>query len=290
MITAKAEKLLDTLQKQYKLDLEGLISSIHSYNTDFNENKFREAFAFAAIAHDGQTRKQEGLPYIIHPFETAKILTQIHADEPTLIAALLHDVPEDTPYTLEQIESRFGKQVAYMVEGITKLSKVHYRHDMQQREIESMKKLFIHVAEDPRTMLIKLADRLHNMRTLEYMDVPEKRLRKARETLEIFTPIAKLLGIKELQAELEDLCFLNLYPEDYAKLKAKVQESRKENSKYLDRMIEDTEKALKEQKIDAIVYSFQENLYHTFKRLRLENTPIEELDVTFSINIIASTN
>lgn len=286
MIAAKAEKLLETLKKNYQLDLEGLIKSIYSYNPEFNENRFREAFAFAAIAHDGQTRKQENLPYIIHPFETAKILTQIHADEPTLIAALLHDVPEDTPYTLEQIESRFGKQVAYMVEGITKLSKVHYRHDMQQREIESMKKLFIHVAEDPRTMLIKLADRLHNMRTLEYMDIPEKRLRKARETLEIFTPIAKLLGIKELQAELEDLCFLNLYPEDYAKLKAKVQETRKSHSRYLDHMIEETEKALKAQKIDAIVYSYQENLYHTYKRLRLENTAIDDLEVTFSVNVI----
>src|ERR1700694_4073180 len=119
MLTAKAEKIVETLEKKYKVDLDGLVEAIKSYNPDFNEEKFREAFAFAAIAHDGQTRKQEGLPYIIHPFETAKILTQIHADEPTLIAALLHDVPEDTPYTLEQIESRFGKQVAYMVEGIT---------------------------------------------------------------------------------------------------------------------------------------------------------------------------
>ncbi len=286
MLAVKVEKLLETLEKKYKVDLDGLITTIESYNPDFDEQKFREAFIFAAIAHDGQVRKQENLPYIIHPFETAKILTQIHADEPTLIAALLHDVPEDTDYTLEQIEARFGKQVAYMVEGITKLSKVHYRHDMQQRDIESMKKLFIHVAEDPRTMLIKLADRLHNMRTLEYMDVPEKRLRKARETLEIFTPIANLLGIKELQSELEDLCFLNLYPEDYAKLKAKNQLSRKNNAKYLDRMIEDTERELKEHKIDAIIYSYQENLYSTYKRMRQDNRSIDELEVTLLINII----
>jgi GTP pyrophosphokinase len=233
MLAAKAEKLLDTLQKQYKLDLDGLIKSIQKYNPDFNQNKFREAFAFAAIAHDGQTRKEENLPYIIHPFETVKILSQIHADESTLIAALLHDVPEDTSCSIEQIEANFGKEVAYMVEGITKLSKVHYHNDMQQREIESMKKLFIHVAEDPRTMLIKLADRLHNMRTLSYMDVPEKRLRKARETLEVFTPIAKLLGIKDLQSELEDLCFFYLFPEDYAKLKDKVQESGKAHASRL---------------------------------------------------------
>jgi GTP pyrophosphokinase len=283
-----AEELLEMLEKKYRLDLDSLMNTVKSYNPEFNEHKFREAFIFAAIAHDGQTRKQENLPYIVHPFETAKILTQIHADEPTLIAALLHDVPEDTVYTLEQIEARFGKQIAYMVEGITKLSKVHYRHDMQQREVESMKKLFIHVAEDPRTMLIKLADRLHNMRTLEYMDITEKRLRKARETLEIFTPIANLLGIKELQAELEDLCFINLYPQDYAKLKEKVQQEKKDHAKDMEKMISDTERELKESKIDAIVYSYQENLYRTYNRLKRENKKIEEIEVTFLINVIVN--
>ncbi|MCC6643585.1 HD domain-containing protein [Candidatus Peregrinibacteria bacterium] len=285
MIT-KAVKILDILEKKYKLNLDGLIESIKSYNKDFNEHRFREAFAFAALAHDGQTRKQDNIPYIIHPFETAKILTQLHADETTLIASLLHDVPEDTEFTLEQIEHKFGKQVSYMVEGITKLSKVHYRHDMQQREIESMKKLFIHVAEDPRTMLIKLADRLHNMRTLEYMDNPDKRLRKARETLEIFTPIANLLGIKELQAELEDLCFINLFPEDYTRVKEAVQKQRKIHAKDLEKMILQTEAALSAEKIDAIVYAYQENLYQTYSRLKRENRTIEDLEITYQINVI----
>ncbi len=284
----RGQDLLEILEKKHQIDLEGLIDTIKGYNPEFDESKFREAFIFAAVAHEGQTRKQVDVPYIVHPFETAKILTQIHADEPTLIASLLHDVPEDTTYTLEQIEAHFGKQVAYMVEGITKLSKVHYRHDMQQREVESMKKLFIHVAEDPRTMLIKLADRLHNMRTLEYMDVPEKRLRKARETLEVFTPIANLLGIKELQAELEDLCFINLYPEDYAKLKERVQQERKDHAKDMEKMITDTEKALKDNKIDAIVYSYQENLYRTYNRLKREKKTIDELEVTFLINVIVN--
>jgi len=286
--TNRGQEILETLEKKNKLNLVELIDAVKSYNPEFNEEKFREAFLFAAIAHDGQTRKQESLPYIVHPFETARILTQIHADETTLIAALLHDVPEDTPYTLEQIEARFGKQVAYMVEGITKLSKVHYRHDMQQREVESMKKLFIHVAEDPRTMLIKLADRLHNMRTLEYMDIPEKRLRKARETLEVFTPIANLLGIKELQAELEDLCFINLYPEDYAKLKERVLQEKKDHAKDMEKMISETEKGLKECKLDAIVYSYQENLFRTYNRLKKEDRTIDSLEVTFLINIIVN--
>ena len=282
------QELLESLHKNYQVDLEGLIKTIKGYNPDFNAEKFQQAFEFATLSHEGQERKQKGIPYIVHPFETAKILTQIHADETTLIAALLHDVPEDTSHTLEEIERHFGKQVAYMVEGITKLSKVHYRHDMQQREVESMKRLFIHVAEDPRTMLIKLADRLHNMRTLEYMDVPEKRLRKARETLEIFTPIASLLGIKELQAELEDLCFINLFPKDYAKLRAKLLAAREKFADEQSKMIADTEKELKAHQIDAIVYTFQENLYRTYNRLKRTGKEIEELDATFLINVIVN--
>ncbi|MCC7432107.1 bifunctional (p)ppGpp synthetase/guanosine-3',5'-bis(diphosphate) 3'-pyrophosphohydrolase, partial [Candidatus Peregrinibacteria bacterium] len=285
-MSTRATQIVSVLEKKYHLDIEGLIECVLSYNPKFNAEKFREAFKFAALAHDGQLRKQESLPYILHPFETAKILTQIHADETTLIASLLHDVPEDTNFTLEHIEHKFGKQVAYMVEGITKLSKVHYRNNMETREIESMKKLFIHVAEDPRTMLIKLADRLHNMRTLEYMDKPEKRLRKARETLEIFTPIASLLGIKEIQSELEDLCFVNLFPEDFGKLKKLVLKEQQEKSKELTHMIHEVEKSLKSRHIDAIVYAYQENLYQIYKRLKQENKTIAEHEITLHINII----
>lgn len=285
-MSTRATQIVTVLEKKYHLDIEGLIECVLNYNPKFNAEKFREAFRFAALAHDGQLRKQESLPYILHPFETAKILTQIHADETTLIASLLHDVPEDTNFTLEHIEHKFGKQVAYMVEGITKLSKVHYRNNMETREIESMKKLFIHVAEDPRTMLIKLADRLHNMRTLEYMDKPEKRLRKARETLEIFTPIASLLGIKEIQSELEDLCFVNLYPEDFGKLKKLVLKEQQEKSKELSHMIHEVEKSLKSRHIDAIVYAYQENLYQIYKRLKQENKTIAEHEITLHINII----
>ncbi len=288
-MTTKAQHLVAVLEKKFKIDLDGLVASIKEYNKSFNEHKFLEAFAFAAEAHDGQIRKQQGLPYITHPFETAKILTQIHADETTLIASLLHDVPEDTAFTLEQIEHRFGKQVSYMVEGITKLSKVHYRNDMQQRDIESMKKLFVHMAEDPRTMLIKLADRLHNMRTLEYMDNPEKRLRKARETLEIFTPIANLLGIKDIQAELEDLCFINLYPEDYAKTKEAVQRERKKHAKDVEKMCHQTEEILAEHKIDAIVYAYQENLYQAYNHIRRDKKTFDELELTYQINVIVDT-
>lgn len=276
------------LVKAKLIDLEKLITNIKSYLPDFNEQKFREVFRFAAEAHHGQMRKQEGVPYIVHPFETAKILASLHADETTLIAALLHDVPEDTQASLEQIEEKFGKKIAYLVQGITKLSKVHYRNDMQKREIESLKNLFIHVGEDPRTMIIKLADRLHNMRTLEYMDVPEKRMRKARETLEIFAPIASLLGIKELQAELEDLCFQNLYPEYYKQLKKTVEGAKKAHAAHLNEMLSKIEAILTEKQIDAIVYSQQTNLYPIYKDLTQRNLQIKDYQIKFYINILVS--
>jgi guanosine-3',5'-bis(diphosphate) 3'-pyrophosphohydrolase len=285
--TAKID-IVEQLVKAKLIDLEKLIGTIKSYLPDFNEQKFREVFRFAAEAHHGQMRKQEGVPYIVHPFETAKILASLHADEITLTAALLHDVPEDTQASLDQIEQKFGKKVAYLVQGITKLSKVHYRNDMQKREIESLKNLFIHVGEDPRTMIIKLADRLHNMRTLEYMDVPEKRMRKARETLEIFAPIASLLGIKELQAELEDLCFQNLYPEYYQQLKSTVEEAKKAHTKDLNEILSKVENILSEKQIDAIVYSQQTNLYPIYKDLIQRNLQIKDYQIKFYINILVS--
>ncbi|MBD3270756.1 RelA/SpoT family protein [Candidatus Peregrinibacteria bacterium] len=285
----KENELVKKLIKDHGVQLDDLIMKIKSYLPDFNEDKFREAFAFAAVAHDGQMRKQAGVPYIVHPFETVKILTNIHADETTLIAALMHDVPEDTEYTLDEIEKRFGKKVAYLVEGITKLSKVHYRHDMQKREVESLKKLFIHVAQDPRTMLIKLADRLHNMRTLEYMDVPEKRIRKARETLEIFAPIASLLGIKEIQAELEDLCFKNLFPDLYYELRDKVAEDRGNNKKHQEEILQTVEKELGDIGIDAIVYSQERNLYEIYKFLSRERKSVQDYESRFQISILVTT-
>ncbi|MGL5831431.1 MAG: RelA/SpoT family protein [Candidatus Altimarinota bacterium] len=280
--------IVKQLVKAKLIDLEKLIDTVKSYMPDFNEQKFRDVFRFAAEAHHGQMRKQEGVPYIIHPFETAKILASLHADETTLIAALLHDVPEDTQATLEQIEQKFGKKVAYLVQGITKLSKVHYRNDMQKREVESLKNLFIHVGEDPRTMIIKLADRLHNMRTLEYMDVPEKRMRKARETLEIFAPIASLLGIKELQAELEDLCFQNLYPEYYTQLKETVETAKKAHAPLLNEMLAKIEDVLSEKEIDAIVYSQQTNLYPIYKDLTQRDLQIKDYQIKFFVNILVS--
>lgn len=277
--------LFRTLEKDYGVNPLLLSRDIKRYMPDFHESKFLKAFEFAARAHDGQIRKS-GAPYILHPFETVRILTSLHVDEDTLIAALLHDVPEDTPHTIEEIDSKFGKKIAFLVEGITKLSKVHYQHDMASRQIDSLKKLFLHTAQDPRIILIKLADRLHNMRTLHYIEKEEKRIRISRETLEIFVPIANLLGIEELKSELEDLCFRYLYPADYELLDERMKNSRKRNKAIMDRTIETLEKVFKEHKIDATIYGRLRKLYAIYKRVTGDLSNLQEYENSIALRII----
>lgn len=289
MGTTSDQILLQQLQKEHGLDPESLMKDIKRYLKEFNEKKFLKAYRFAAVAHDSQERKS-GEPYIIHPYEAMRILTSLHVDEDTLIAALLHDVPEDTDFTIGDIESRFGKKVAFLVEGITKLSKVHYQNDMATRQVESLKKLFIHTAEDPRIILIKLADRLHNMRTLHFVENPEKRERIARETLEIFVPIANLLGIDELKSELEDLCFRALYPEDYELLADRMRLNRERNLKALDKTISMVGKELKDQGIEASVMGRMRNLYSIYKRVTADDTRMEEFDKQIALRILVMNN
>ncbi len=281
-----SKESLQKLVEKNILDPKSLIIQIKGYMPNFDDQKFLEALEFAAMAHQGQMRKQIGVPYIVHPFETTKILVNLHADETTLIASLLHDVPEDTEHSLKEIASRFGPKVAYLVEGITKLSKVHYRNDMLQRDVETLQKLFVHIAEDPRTILIKLADRLHNMCTLEFMENPEKRIRKARETLEIFGPIAGLLGIRELQTELEELCFINLFPKQYTELKKLVEQSRKASQKELEQSIEEVKKVLKENGMNAVVYSKYPTIYSIFKSLTQNGKNLNDYEQRFRFDII----
>lgn len=281
----KNELLVKTLEQNHEVYLDILIRDIRHYMADLNEHKFRRAFHFAAVAHDGQLRK-DSTPYIIHPIEAARILISLHVDEDTLIAALLHDVPEDTPHTIEEIEHKFGKKVAFLVDGITKLSKVHYQHDMAKRQIESLKKLFIHTAQDPRIILIKLADRLHNMRTLHYLDKPEKQLRIARETFEIFVPIANLLGIQEIKSELEDLCFKYLFPDEYENLSDRTKRNREKNQKIMEETVQTVEQELRRQKIFATVYGRQRNLYSVYKKIVFQGKRFDDFDDTIALRIL----
>ena len=207
------------------------IFSLLSNPTDKDKELIRKAYNFAVIAHTGHERKN-GEPYLNHLFATAQTLAELGMGPITISAGLLHDAIEDTNVKPEDIEKEFGKEILFLVEGVTKLG--HIKYHKSSRHNESLRKLFVAMSQDIRVLIIKLCDRLHNMRTLEHVD-KEKQLRIATETLEIYAPIAYRLGIKKLQRELEDLAFSYVYPEDFKKVKKLSKIKRVEQEAHLNK-------------------------------------------------------
>ena len=241
------------------------------------------AYEFAAKAHQGQKRKS-GESYLQHPLQTALTLAQIKAEPDVIIAGLLHDVPEDTGENLKEIEKQFGKDVADMVEGITKVGKIKYRGI--ERHAESLKKMFIAMAADIRVILIKFADRLHNLMTLDAL--PEnKRQRIARETLEIYVPIAGLLGIWYFKYQMEDLCFKYLYPEEYKKLEFTYEHEQKlENKQYIKKTKNILMPQLKEAGINFDIQGRFKSLYSIFLKMQKKERKFSDIYDVFALRII----
>ena len=219
---------ISTVEEHYaRIDsmIEHIILATQAYLTDIPSMSVRDeilrAYDYAKEAHCGQFRKS-GEPYVSHPVEAAKILLSLKPDIITLQACLLHDVAEDTTRTIEDIRKEFGDEVAHICEGLCKVSKLKYRGE--ERTIESLRKMFIAMSEDLRVIIVKLADRIHNMRTLSFHPKPEKRQRIALETINIFAPIADRLGIFEYKEILETECFRILYPEDFARINKELEE------------------------------------------------------------------
>lgn len=270
-------------------DLDAVIKSIGVYLPNFDKKRFLSAFNFAERAHKDQFRKDDKTPYIAHPVETVKILITLRADEDTLISALLHDVPEDTKYELQEIQNLFGDKIAFLVDGVTKLSKVHYQNNMPERQVESLKKLLLHSVEDARVVLIKLADRMHNMQTLENIKEPEKRLRIATETLEIYVPLANLLGIRELKSKMEDLCFKQIAPAQYKELKEKMQHNEKKGEANAESFITTITEVLKKEGVkDFKIYGRRKNIYSIFKKLSASGKTINDVDDRIAVNVIVN--
>lgn len=261
-----------------------LSSLLKKESRGLNLNRVKRAFDFADKAHEGQFR-MSGEPYILHPVETAKIAAKLHVDEDTIIAALLHDVPEDTSYTLEDVEKEFGKHVAQLVFALTKLSKVQYKHSMSERQIQSLQRMFIETADDPRVIVIKLSDRLHNMRTLQYLR-PEKQQRIARETLEVFAPLANLFGIFELRYQLEDLCFFYLQPEEYAKIESYVHDHDQKRSAHIERTVKMLEKHLESSKLRVILKGRSKHFYSIYKKMIVEQKLLQDIYDYFALRVI----
>lgn len=240
--------------------------------------RVREAFDFAKSAHEGQFRKS-GEHYIIHPVRVAKILGNLHAEDETIMAALLHDVIEDTKVTADEVKKRFGKTVTYLVDGVTKLSK---------QRIASLEKFFAHSAHDLRVILIKLADRLDNMRTLRFIAKKLKRERIAQETLEIYVPIANLLGIGIFRNELENLCFEFLHPADFADLKQKIDGLIEECNFVLEETSHIVEKELERNFIAAEIIIYKKSLYGIYRKSKIQKNALKNLNNIVAIQIITN--
>lgn len=237
------------------------------------------AYEFVEEAHRGQLRKS-GEPYIIHPLHTAKKLAEMRMDLPTILAGLLHDVPEDTHRTIEDIEKAFGREVATLVAGVTKLGKIKYRG--VDRYTENLRRMFVAMAQDIRVIIIKFADRIHNLETLEYLP-PEKQKRIASESLEIYAPIANRLGIGSLKGEIEDLAFRYAFPEEYAWVSEFAKDTIKHKEKILKSVIKEVKKLTKDAGADLVsVHGRTKHLYSLYRKL-LE----KERDITKIYDLVA---
>lgn len=269
-----------------KQTIDGLVQTVALYAPEADLELMRLAYEYADEAHAGQTRKS-GEPYIIHPLAAAYILAEMRIDPAIVTATLLHDVPEDTDRTLEDIEHNFGSDIASMVSGITKLGKLKYRG--VERYIENLRKMFIAMAEDVRVMIIKFADRTHNLQTLGALP-PQKRYRIALESLEIYAPIASRLGMDEMKGKLEDLSFEFVYPKEYARIKAIRDERLEGKEDYFKQIQKKVTKALAEADVSVTEVQGRNKRLFSFyqKMLRKDNQPAHIYDMV-AIRIIVPT-
>ncbi|HZK84646.1 MAG TPA: bifunctional (p)ppGpp synthetase/guanosine-3',5'-bis(diphosphate) 3'-pyrophosphohydrolase [Desulfosporosinus sp.] len=242
-----------------------------------------KAYHFAEVAHRNQLRNS-GEDYILHPLEVAMILVELEMDEATIAASLLHDVVEDTSYTFADIEKEFGSEIALLVDGVTKLGRIEYKSKMEQ-QVENLRKMFLAMAKDIRVILIKLADRLHNMRTLKYHSV-EKQKEIAQETLEIFAPLANRLGIFRIKWELEDLSFRYLKPEEYYDLVEKIALKRHDREVYISEVIVQLRERLSEVEIYADIAGRPKHFYSIYSKMISQNKELSEIYDLMAIRVV----
>jgi GTP pyrophosphokinase len=254
--------------------IDEIIAAVQKYQPNANVELIRKAYDLAHAAHAGQKRAS-GEEYIIHPLSVARILTQLQIDVVTISAALLHDVVEDTTYTLEQMEEIFGPEVAMLIDGVTKLGRIEYK-SKEEQQLENYRKLFLAMAKDIRVIMIKLADRLHNMRTLRFMR-EDKQKRIAKETIEIYAPLANRLGISSIKWELEDLCLRYLEPETYYDLVESVKQKRKERQVFIQESIEQIHKKLVEAGMKVEISGRAKHFYSIYKKMKRDHKDISEI-------------
>ncbi|NLL73864.1 MAG: bifunctional (p)ppGpp synthetase/guanosine-3',5'-bis(diphosphate) 3'-pyrophosphohydrolase [Clostridiales bacterium] len=261
-----------------------LIDKVVSYHPSADISMLEKAYNLAMTAHKDQLRKS-GEPYIVHPLCVANILAELELDKESIVAGILHDVVEDTDITLEEVAQMFSEEIALLVDGVTKLTKLNYSKDKVEIQAENLRKMFLAMAKDIRVILIKLADRLHNMRTLKYMR-PEKQQEIAKETMDIYAPIAQRLGISKIKVELDDLSLKYLEPQVYKDLAHKISSKKSERQDYIDSVVEDVKSHVDEAGIYAKIEGRIKHFFSIYKKMVNQNKTLEEIYDLFAVRII----
>lgn len=274
------------MSSEQAMTIEQFVEDLRSINEKYDDPIIIKAFEIANRLHDGQMRKS-GEPYIIHPVAVAKILASFGMDKETVVAGVLHDVVEDTEYTREELVEDFNEEIALLVDGVTKLGNIKY-DSKEEMQAENFRKMFLAMSKDIRVLIIKLADRLHNMRTMEFMP-PHKRKEKSAETLEIYAPLAGRLGIYSIKFELEDLAFKYLHSEEYQELSVQVNKRKEERERIVDRLIDEISDELDKSNFHYDVMGRSKHLYSIYKKMTIQHKQLEEIFDLVAVRVIVNT-
>ena len=261
-----------------------LIDCIHRYHPSTDTSMIDKAYKIANDAHKDQRRKS-GEPYIIHPLSVAIILAELELDKETIIAGILHDVVEDTVMTSEDVTKEFGAEVALLVDGVTKLTQLSYENDKVEIQAENLRKMFIAMAKDIRVILIKLADRLHNMRTMQYQS-PYKQIEKSKETMEIYAPIAHRLGISKIKIELDDLSLMYLKPEVYKDLVEKIEIKKSSREQFIQSIVDEVREHIESANIEAKIDGRVKHFFSIYRKMVNKNKTLDQIYDLFAVRII----
>jgi GTP pyrophosphokinase len=273
----------DTTENETAVQLVDVLDAFRLHHREGDVELLRRAYDLAKEAHKGQVRKT-GAPYITHPLAVAKMLAETGLDAPTLAAALLHDTVEDTNVTLEMIRDDFGDEIASLIDGVTKLDRVRYTN-REQAQAATIRKMVVAMAQDVRVLIIKLFDRLHNMRTV-YALREEKQVRVARETLDVYAPLAHRLGVQEIKHELEDRCFSILYPGPQAEIEGKLALLAPEREAFIEKMVTEIAGILSDSNIESTVTGRPKHLYSIYRKMMEQNRPFEDIHDLIGIRVV----
>ena len=271
--------------QEQEVTIHDIIAKKKEHSRKVDTKLIMKAYEYANEKHNGQLRKS-GEPYIVHPLNVAYILADIGLDEATICAALLHDVVEDTDVTQEDIIREFGEEIAQMVAGVTKLSNISFS-SAEEQQVEDYRKMFLAMGKDIRVILIKLADRLHNMRTLKHLK-RDRQIANAKETMDLYAPLANRLGVYSLKWELEDLAFKYLYPEEYHELVEGINKKRDERLQFIKKIMDDIRVELKAQRIDAEVTGRAKHLYSIYRKMKRDNKTLDQIYDLFALRILVN--